>query len=100
MNYKQVTSIIDTLRKGWYDGPNNYNCQKKYFMLKSYQKSAIKEIKLYLIKNRKENPIDCIEKFIKIMDSFSCNKNQNINFMFSVYRDVATDVLDVLLTIN
>lgn len=101
MNVKSVLSVIDTLRDGWYDPPHTYKIKKIDFMLKSYSRSAMEEIKLYLMGNDQKDPISVIEDFRYLVDDFACNtENADANFMFSVYYDVATDVLDTLLTMK
>lgn len=99
MNMWKVLSIIDSLREGWYDPPISYYDKKRTdFEYQSYKNSAMNEIKMYLMEHEKENPISAIESFRDQMNSFACKtKNGNSNFMFSIYYDVATDVLDVLL---
>lgn len=95
----KAISMIDTLRDGWYNPPSNYGLQKKIeFIHQSYSRSAINEIKFYLMEYENEDPIKLIEDFRYKMDYFACEtKNSMANFMFSTYYDVATDVLDVLL---
>lgn len=101
VNTKQVLSIIDTLRDGWYEPPYTYNIKKMDFMLKSYSRSAMNEIKLYLMENDQKDPISVLEDFRYMVDHFPCNtEDADANFMFSVYYDVATDVLDTLLTMK
>lgn len=101
MNVKHVISIIDTLRDGWYDPPYTYKLKKMDFMLKSYSRSAMEEIKRYLMENDQKDPISVIEDFRYLVDDFACNtENVDANFMFSVYYDVTTDVLDALLTMK
>lgn len=101
MHTKQVLSIIDSLRDGWYDPPYSYKIKKMNFILKSYSRSAMNEIKLYLMENNQKDPISALEDFRYLVDHFACDtENADANFMFSVYYDVATDVLDALLTMN
>lgn len=102
MNMKKVLSIIDSLRDGWYNPPTKYGIQKKIeFYYQSYSSSAIKEIKFYLMEHKNEDAINAIENFRYLMDCFACEaRNGSANFMFSVYYDVATDVLDVLLSLR
>lgn len=98
MSIITALSIIDSLREGWYISPMIYFQKKIEFEYKSYQHSALDEIKRYLIRHNKEDPIKILEVFRYQMDDFSCRtKNPTANFMFSVYYDVATDVLDILL---
>lgn len=102
MNMKKVIGVIDTLRNGWYNPPSSYGKQKKIdFIHQSYSHSAINEIKFYLMEHENEDPIKAIEDFRYKMDCFACDtKNSMANFMFSTYYDVATDVLDLLITIK
>lgn len=99
MNIENVLFIIDRIRDEWYKPPENYYTLKRsVFEYQSYKRSAINEIKLYLIEHKNENPIDVMEDFRYQMDCFACEtKNGNTNFMFSIYYDVATDILDALL---
>lgn len=101
MTVNRALSIIDSLREGWYESPILYFQRKIEFEYKSYQHSALGEIRQYLIRHNKENPIKMLEEFRYQMDVFACEtKNPTANFMFSVYYDVATDVLDTLLGIS
>lgn len=98
MNVLKAISVIDSLREGWYIPPTNYNKKRKDFDKMSFQRTAMDEIRFYLMEHASENPVDTIEKFRRMMDEFSCRpKSDDTSFMFSVYYDVATDVLDVLL---
>lgn len=100
VNIKRVFSIINHLRGEWYKPPSGYyNIKKPKFKQKSYARSALNEIYLYLIEHENDDPIDTLENFRSMMDNFSCKaKNIEARFMFSVYYDVASDVLDVLLS--
>lgn len=102
MTNKQVLSAVDSIRKGWYNPPSNYyGFKKAEFEFISYSRSAIGEIYLCLLENQNKNPIDTIEEFRSKMDDFACYaQNGMANFMFSVYYDVATDVLDTLLNMR
>lgn len=101
MTANQALSAIDSLRKGWYHPPTRYYIKKGEFEYESYKCSGIDEIKLYLMRHKGEDPIMTVERFRHMMDDFACEaKTSSANFMFSVYYDVATDVLDVLLNIK
>lgn len=98
MKVERALSVIDSLREGWYGPPMFYFQKKIEFEYKSYQYSALEEIKRHLIRHNKEDPIKMIEDFRCQMDCFALEaKNPTENFMFSTYYDVATDVLDILL---
>lgn len=98
MTTKQALSVVDTLRIGWYDPPYNYHIKKESFLLKSYSRSAMDEIKFYLMEHEKNDPIASIENFRNMMNEFACKEIGG--FMFSTYYDVATDILDVLLSMS
>lgn len=94
----RALSIIDSLREGWYDSPITYNKKRAYFECESYQHSAIGEIRRYLMDHNKEDPIKVVDDFCYMVDDFACKtKNSTASFMFSVYYDVATDIMDALL---
>lgn len=101
-NVKTIDALllIDDLQNEWYKPPTSYYNQKIInFEFQSYKYSAINEIKLYLKKHENKDPISAAEEFRYKMDCFASEtKNGNANFMFSIYYDVATDVLDVLLS--
>lgn len=68
------------------------------FQEASYKRWAAREIRDYLDRHRKHEPINAVEEFRYSMDQFACStKNPRKNFMFSVAYDVATDILDMLL---
>lgn len=102
MTNEQALSALDSIRKGWYGSPSNYyGFKKAEFEFISYSRSAIGEIYLYLLKNKNKNPIEVLEEFRGMMDDFACYARNGIaNFMFSIYYDVATDVLDTLLNMK
>lgn len=101
MTTNQAVSIVDSLGRGWYYPPKTHKKKMVNFIHQSYSSSAIEEIKIYLKWHMDQNPIDVIEDFRYMVDNFACEtKNPEANFMFSVYYDVATDVLDTLLTMK
>lgn len=95
----RALSIIDSLQHGWYNPPVNYYQKRINFETQSYRHSAIREILFYLLDHVDESPISAIEDFRRLVDGLSCiGPNENVRFMFSVYYDVATEVLDVLIS--
>lgn len=100
LNY--VLEIIDNLKEKDYQAPiSYYRLKKASFEYRSYCRSGIEEIKDCLRKYPDQNPIAVIEWFRHQMDMFACKtKNGGANFMFSVYYDVATNILDELLVID
>ena len=99
MNMKYILSVIDEFRDEYYKSPTSYYHRRKVdFEYQSYKRSAMDEIKFYLMEHENEDPVSAVEEFRYTMNSFACEtKNGGANFMFSIYYDVATDVLDVLL---
>lgn len=100
MKANYALSAIDKLINDYYSPPTSYYGQKKInFLIKSYEYSAINEIKKYIKENNKtEDIIGLLDDFRYKMDCFACeSSNGDASFMFSVYYDVATDVLDYLL---
>ena len=99
VNMKYVLSVIDELRDEWYKPPMRYYHRKRAdFEYQSYKRSAMDEIKFYLMEHENEDPVSAVEEFRYMMNRFACEtKNGGVNFMFSIYYDVATDILDVLL---
>lgn len=94
---KQALQVVDSLRQGWYDPPVFYQNNIR-FMQRSYTHSAILEIERYLKEHEGCNPVDVVEDFRGEVGDYACQaKNEMTCFMFSVYYDVATDVLDVLI---
>lgn len=101
MDIKMALSVIDTLEKGWYEPPFRYDQKRDRFVYASFSHSAIEEIKLYLIENKNKDPIESIENFRHQVDLFCCRAENNaIKNMFSIYYDVGTHVLDVLLSMK
>lgn len=99
VNMKYVLSVINDLRGEWCKPLSSYYHRKRIeFEQQSYARSAMDEICFYLMEHENENPITAVENFRRMVDCFACEtKNENSKFMFSVYYDVVSDVLDVLL---
>lgn len=102
MNKKMAISFIDTLLEGCYDKPiTYYNKNRTVFKEQSYSYSAILEVRKYIADNCKGDAIDCVEKFRKMVDNYACHaQNEEMKFMFSVYYDTVTDLLDRFLEIR
>lgn len=98
MNAKKTLEIIDKVRNGWYDPPKTYHQKKSKFEKQSYSYSALNEIKFYIMEHENKDPILLLEEFRYQMDRFVyCSETSEAQFMFSIYYEVATDILDVLL---
>lgn len=98
MTVKHVLLIISKYRDDWYKPPTSYKQKRVDFEYQSFKRSACEELILYLSSHSDQNPISAIEDFRHMMDDFACrSKTSSANFMFSVYYDVATDLLDVMI---
>lgn len=92
-----ICNKIDTM----FPPPKSYYGMKRVeFNQVSYAHSGAKELKKFLLEYSKTmNYIEIIEDFRWTMDTFACEaKTQSASFMFSVYCDVAVEVLDLLLS--
>lgn len=71
------------------------------FITQSYRKSCLDELELYLKKHKGDSPILALENFRNQMDSYALQcYGKDANIMFSVYYDVSTEVLDIVIEIN
>lgn len=75
------------------------NWRKSRFDQLSYSRWAAKEILRYVKKHRDLKAIDAIEDFISMIDRFS-NINTDTNYVFSIARDVAEDILEIFLAME
>lgn len=99
MNVERALFVINEIEKGWHVIPKTYYKNKTEFIFQSYSRSALNEIKLYLMEHKNKDPISLVEDFRYLVDCFACiTKNADVNFMFSTYYDMATYVLDILLS--
>lgn len=100
MKTKKALSLIEKARFDYYSEKplEFYKTKRVDFVFNSYRRSAVNEIKFYLIDHDDVHPITALEDFIHMCDTFACKTtNSDANFMFSVYCDVATDMLDILI---
>ncbi len=98
MSVEDAIIIINGIQNKWYKRPTNYYKPNLNFKFQSYKHSAVNEIKSYLSKHKDQNAINVLEEFRNWVDTFACcTKDGETNFMFSIYYDVATDLLDELL---
>lgn len=92
---KFVYDVLD----GWYSFPMTKSSKKEVFRNISYGRSAVNEILIYLEKHSDVDLYTNITNFRNMMDEFTLRANtQDTNFFFSCYYDVATNVLDTLIT--
>lgn len=96
---EHILSVVLEIKEEWYKPPSTYFGIKRIeFEHQSYARSAVMELYFYLISHINEDPIKAVEDFRHMADCFACEaKNDKINFMFSIYCDVASDVLDIFL---
>lgn len=99
MNVKSVLTKLEIYKEAYCPPLETYYKIKKIvFEQKSYERSAVDEIKKYIINNGYRDCISVMEEFRSMVDDFACKSTDgDTGFMFSVYYDVATDVLDMLL---
>lgn len=72
--------------------------RRNYSLLQeSYSKWAAREILVRLIKEKETPPLVVIEQFRDKMDEYSC-RNLNTSYMFSVAKDTAEWIIDLLIT--
>lgn len=72
---------------------SNKRIDKVVFEQESYQKWAAHEFLNYISKSS-NNLFISADRFIKLMDKFSCNGRNG--WMFSIAHDVAEDILDYM----
>lgn len=97
MDINRVLFLLKELREEWYKKPSSYRMKRVNFDLSSYQQAAFKEMEVYIISNMNIDPIEAIENFRYETDCYACSaKTPTANFMFSVYCEMAENVLDVL----
>ena len=69
--------------------------KKELFAQQSYAIWAAKEIYLLLCENETYPPECVVEEFANKMDNYAC-KRKETSFMFSIARDTAIDILDLI----
>lgn len=90
--------LLDEMEREDYTPPSSYYMRDDVFMYQSHRHWAIKEIKLYFEERIDQDPLYLIENFRRMVDYYSCKtKVKELDIMYSVAYDVATDVLDVLI---
>lgn len=99
MSTSYILSIVQEMANEYYPKPTTYRMKKSYFIYDSYSRWAIKELIDYILSNSDRYVLDVVEEFRNKMDDYaSYAKSGDANFMFSVAYDVATVVLDTLIT--
>lgn len=68
------------------------------FEYRAYRLAGLEEVKKFIMEHENLGAMTAVELFRSKMDDFACRTNSpNAHFMFSVYYDTATDVLDTLI---
>jgi hypothetical protein len=84
---------------GYFYKKPTYRSKKSTFLYNAYAKSGLNELWWYIHSHSGENTIKKVENFRHDVDTFSCiAKNPETSYMFSVYYDVATQALDLMLS--
>lgn len=97
MDIEKIFHSIDE----WYKPLPSYHGNKKIFYYVSYMNSALDEIKAFILKHRDQNIVSTMEDFRSLMDDYACEaRTPSQNFIFSIYYDVATNILDMVLEMN
>lgn len=69
------------------------------FEYRAYRLAGLEEVKKFIIAHEKLGAMTSVELFRSQMDDFACRtKSPTAHFMFSVFYDTATDVLDALIS--
>lgn len=98
MNNDYILSVIREYAAEYLKEPRR-RLPKGLFERRSYQKWAVDEILRSIDNSKHVSPIVVVEDFIRKMEAFS-HKNSKANLIFSVARDVAADILDMLLAMK
>lgn len=101
MSKEECIEIVEKMRKQYYDIPLGkcYSIHDVMFKFESYIRWSVSEILNFLENSEEENPLTLLEKFRWEMDQYACQANgDDANLMFSTAYDVATDILDTLIT--
>lgn len=101
MSRKYILAQLRNMRAKYYKVPT-YNPksqrQKILFQYDSLQRSAMNEIIDYLTEIPWDDVIENLEDFRSKMDDQACKaKTSESSYLYSVYYDVATNVLDEVL---
>lgn len=77
-----------------------YTWPKYYFEQQSYSRWAANEILRRVQCQKDTPPILVVEEFILKTDRYSCSDHadKSVGLIFSIAHDVATDILDVLIS--
>lgn len=100
MTANKALILIDKYSRKFYRKPIRDNSvSRDVYNQRVFGNWAAMEIRDYIDKHRDWDPLMAVEEFRYAMDNFasSSTKSKN-NFMFSVACDVATDILDMLLS--
>lgn len=96
---KALILIRHHIRKMYRKPLHSERLDRTKYQHRVYMNWAANEIESYIDRHRNWEPINAVEEFRYMMDKLACSaKDSKKNFMFSTAYDVATDILDVLLS--
>lgn len=98
MNNDYILSVIREYAAEYLKEPC-LRLPKGLFERRAYQRWAVDEILRSIDNSKHVSPIVVVEDFIRKTDTFS-HRNSKANLIFSVARDVAADILDILLAMK
>ena len=75
------------------------NRKESHFVQYAYSEWAVREIIESIQKNKSKPPIAVVEDFVRKMDEYSC-VNQDTSRIFSIAKDSAMDILDMLIVMR
>ena len=96
MTGMDAIGIIDRYRRYCLFRP--YKTWLKYdFMYRSYTRWATDEILTLIASNKEDDPKKLVTQFMLKMDDYvECSKRDNAQILFSIARDGARDILEIL----
>lgn len=103
LSYRYAMGQLRNMREKWYKAPRRRKSKLEIteFDHKSYARSAMNEIERYLMLNQNGDMVDAVDRFRSMVDDLACSaKTPNGKYMYAVYYDVATDVMDMFLTLE
>lgn len=78
---------------------SNWHWARNYLQSQSYQRWAVQEIMKQIEISEDAPPIRVVEDFIHKMECFTYKKGESA-IIFSIARDMAEDILDVLIAMK
>ena len=99
---RAIKLIDELLESGWYEGPPLVHglrkIKKDSILGMSYRRTALLELKMFLESCPEHDPVFLIDKYRNSMnDLASSNRPNSFRFIFGVFYEVSTEVLDMLI---